>query len=460
MSRLATPRLSIVGARVVDPLTDTDRVVDLHLADGRIAAIGAAPEGFAADRRIDAKGLVATAGLIDLSAHLREPGNEYRASLESEMRAAVAGGVTSLVCPPDTDPALDEPGLVEMLKHRARGLALARLYPLGALTLGLAGERIVEMAELTEAGCVGFSQAHSPVVDTQVLLRAMQYAATFGFTVWLHPLDPHLGRGGVAHSGPVATRLGLPSVPVISETVALHTIFELVRTSGCRVHLCRLSSAAGIELVRAARREGLPITCDVAVHHLHLTDVDIGWFDGLHRVDPPFRGQRDRDAIRAGLRDGTVDAICSDHTPVDDDAKHLPFGEAEPGVSGLELLLPLALGWAAQEGIALSRVIDLLTRAPAAIIGPSRAAALPGTVPSADTARADGLAGPAGSGADFAGVAVGAAADLCLFDPDEPWVVDRGSLCSQGRNTPYLGRELVGRVRATVVAGRLVHERA
>ncbi len=454
MSGPLPPRLSIVGARVVDPATDTDRVVDLHLGDGRIVAIGAAPPGFVADRRLDASGLVASPGLIDLAAHLREPGNEYRASLESEMRAAVAGGVTSLVCPPDTDPPLDEPGLVEMLKHRARVLALAHLFPLGALTPGLAGERIVEMAELTEAGCVGFSQAHVPVHDTQVLLRAMQYAATFGFTVWLQPSDPHLGRGGVAHSGAVATRLGLASVPVICETVALHTIFELVRASGCRVHLCRLSSAAGIELVRAARREGLPITCDVAVHHLHLTDVDIGWFDGMHRVDPPFRGQRDRDAIRAGLRDGTIDAICSDHTPVDDDAKHLPFGEAEPGVTGLELLLPLALAWAKQEGIDMVRAIDLLTRAPARIIGPARAAASQASDAGAATGPATGLAG-----VDFGGISVGAAADLCLFDPDEPWVVDRASLSSQGRNTPYLGRELVGRVRATIVAGRLVHER-
>ena len=438
-ARSGADPLSILGARLIDPVTGTDRVADLHLADGRILAIGAAPAGFLAERRIDASGLVAAPGLIDLAARLREPGNEHRASLESEMRAAVAGGVTSLVCPPDTDPSLDEPGLVEMLKHRARVLALAHLYPLGALTIGLAGERIVEMAELTEAGCVGFSQAHLPVLDTQVLLRAMQYAATFGFTVWLHPQDPHLGRNGVAHNGAVATRLGLAAVPVISETVALHTIFELMRASGCRVHLCRLSSAAGIELVRAARRDGLPVSCDVAVHHLHLTDLDIGWFDGMTRVDPPFRGQRDRDAIRAALADGTIDAICSDHTPVDDDAKLLPFGEAEPGVTGLELLLPLALEWARQDGIDLLRLIGLLTRAPAQII-------------------ASGL-GLSGQEPGFVGLASGAPADICLFDPDEPWVVERAQLFSQGRNTPWLGRELLGRVRVTLVAGRIVHDR-
>src|SRR5690606_28992916 len=322
-------RLSIAHGRVVDPASGLDRVTNVHVADGRIVAIGAAPDGFRADRTVDAHGLVVAPGLVDLAARLREPGFEYRATLESEMRAAVAGGITSLSCPPDTDPPLDEPGLVAMLKHRARGLDLAHLYPLGALTVRLAGEIITEMGQLAEAGCAGFSQALAPLLDTQVLLRAMQYANTFGFTVWVQPQDPHLARGGVAHAGVVAARLGLTTVPVVAETIAIHTILELVRETGCRVHLCRLSSAAGAELVRRAKAEGLPLTADVAVHHLHLVDVDIGHFDSQYRVDPPFRSQRDRAAIRAALADGTLDAICSDHTPVDDDAKQLPFAEAE-----------------------------------------------------------------------------------------------------------------------------------
>ncbi|HWS76044.1 MAG TPA: dihydroorotase [Quisquiliibacterium sp.] len=424
-------RLSIVNGRVVDPASGLDTPAAVHVADGIVASIGDAPAGFEAQRVIDARGLVVAPGLVDLAARLREPGFEYRATLESEMQAALAGGVTSLSCPPDTDPPLDEPGLVEMLKHRARGLDGARLYPLGALTVGLKGEVVTEMAELAEAGCVGFSQAGQAMADTQNLLRALQYARTFGFTAWLQPEEPHLARGGVAHSGPVAARLGLPGVPVIAETVAVHTIVELVRATGCRVHLCRLSSAAGIDLVRAAKAEGLPITCDVAVHHLHLVDVDIGFFDSHYRVSPPFRAQRDRDAIRRGLADGAIDAICSDHTPVDDDAKLLPFAEAEPGVTGLELLLPLTLKWADETGTPLARALAKVTSAAAPILG-----------------------------VDAGRLAAGAPADLCLFDPAEHWVVEAADLLSQGRHSPYLGREVCGRVRMTLVGGRVVHERA
>jgi len=423
-------RLSIVNGRVIDPAAGLDTQAALHVADGRIASIGPAPAGFVAQKTIDARGLVVAPGLVDLAARLREPGYEYKATLESEMQAALAGGVTSLSCPPDTDPALDEPGLVEMLKHRARGLDGAHLYPLGALTVGLKGEVITEMAELAEAGCVGFSQAAHEILDTQVLLRAMQYARTFGFTVWLQPNDPYLGRGGVAHSGPVAARLGLPGVPVIAETVALQTIFELVRSTGCRVHLCRLSSAAGIELVRRAKAEGLPVSCDVAVHHLHLTDVDIGFFDSHYRVDPPFRAQRDRDAIRAGVADGTIDAICSDHTPVDDDAKLLPFAEAEAGTTGLELLLPLTLKWAQEQGQPLATALARITVRPAAILGIEAGTLKPGAL-----------------------------ADVCVFDPTEHWVLERDRLLSQGKHSPYLGTELAGRTRLTLVAGRVVHSR-
>jgi dihydroorotase len=424
-------RLTIENGRVIDPASGRDEQVTVHLADGCIAAFGDAPAGFDAQQTIDATGLVVAPGLVDLAARLREPGFEYRATLESEMRAALAGGVTSLSCPPDTDPPLDEPGLVEMLKHRARGLNCAKLFPLGALTVGLKGDVITEMAELAEAGCIGFSSGPEISVDTQTLLRAMQYAKTFGFTVWLQPQDPQLARGGVAHGGPVATRLGLPGVPVVAETVALHTVFELMRATGCRVHLCRLSSAAGIALVRQAKAEGLPVSCDVAVHHLHLTDVDIGWFDSHYRVNPPFRAQRDRDAIRAAVADGTIDAICSDHTPVDDDAKLLPFSEAEPGVTGLELLLPLTLKWAQESGVALSTALAKITSAPAPIVG-----------------------------AEIGSLSIGAVADLCLFDPKEHWVVEPAQLLSQGRHSPFLGREVLGRVRHTIVGGQLVFSRS
>ena len=422
----------IKNGRIIDPANGIDQVSDLFIADGKIAALGNAPEGFTADQTIDASGLVVAPGLVDLSARLREPGYEYKATLESEMQAAMQGGVTTLVCPPDTDPVLDEPGLVEMLKHRARILDQANVHPLGALTMGLKGQALTEMAELTEAGCIGFSQAEVPVLDTTVLLRAMQYAKTFGYTVWLRPQDAHIGRGGVAHSGPLASRLGLSGVPVMSETIALHTIFELMRATGARVHLCRMSSSAGLALVAAAKKEGLSVTCDVGVHHLHMTDADIGFFDPNARFNPPLRSQRDRDAIRAALLDGTVDAVCSDHTPVDEDEKLLPFAEATPGATGLELLLALTLKWAEDRDgkDALAQALAKVTASPARIAGL-----------------------PAGT------LSVGAAADVVLFDPDARWKVERKALASQGKHTPFLGFELAGQVRATLVRGRVAFQR-
>jgi dihydroorotase len=428
-------KLHIKNGRLIDPANNIDAQQDLYIAAGKIVGVGSAPADFSANKTIDASGLVVAPGLVDLSVRLREPGYEYKATLESEMQAAMQGGVTSLVCPPDTDPVLDEPGLVEMLKHRAKSLNQAHVYPLGALTVGLKGKELTEMAELTDAGCIGFAQAEEPILDTTVLLRAMQYARTFDYTVWLRPQDPYLGHGGIAHSGAVASRLGLSGVPTMAETIRLQTIFELVRATGARVHLCRISSAPGLELIRAAKKEGLPITCDVGAHHIHMTDVDIGFFDSNARMTPPFRSQRDRDAIRQALLDGTVDAICSDHTPVDDDEKLLPFGEATPGATGLELLLSLALKWAdecvAPEQQGLSRALAKIT---------------------ADAARVAGLA--AGQ------LTVGSVADICVFDPAVRWKVEAKELASQGKHTPFLGYELCGRVKTTIVAGHIAFERA
>jgi len=424
-------KIEINHGRVIDPKHGLDRVTSLYVADGAVAAIGAAPSGFRADRALDARGRVVCPGLIDLSARLREPGFEYKATLESEMQAAVAGGVTSLACPPDTDPPLDEPGLVQMLKHRARSLNQAHVYPIGALTVGLQGVELTEMGELAEAGCVAFSHAEAPLTDTGVLLRAMQYAATFGHRVWLRAQDAHLGKGGVAHDGEVSTRLGLPAIPAAAETIALASILALVRSTGVRVHICRLSTAEGVAMLRAAKEDGLPVTCDVAVHHLHLCDVDIGWFDPQCRLIPPLRGTRDRAALRAGLADGTIDLACSDHTPVDDDGKQVPFGEAEPGATGLELLLPLTLKWAQEDGIALPEALARITAQPAAVLG---------------------------SNAGHLGVA--AAADICIFDPARYWRVEPSALKSQGKNTPFVGLEVCGKVLITIVAGQVVHETA
>ena len=433
-------KLLIRNGRVIDPASGRDEVADVAIAAGRIVAIGAAKD-FDAQRTLDASGLIVMPGLVDLAARLREPGQEHEGMLESELAAAAAGGVTSLVCPPDTDPVLDEPGLVEMLKFRARKLSRCRVFPLGALTRRLEGTALTEMAELTEAGCVGFSQGDAALRDTTVLMRALQYATTFGHTVWLRPQDAALGAG-VAASGAVATRLGLSGIPVVAETIALHQIIELVRATGARVHVARLSSAAGTALVRAAKAEGLRLTADVSINSLHLTDVDIGYFNADMRLSPPLRQGADRDALRAGLADGTIDALVSDHNPVAEDMKNLPFGEAEPGATGLELLLSLALRWGRDSGLSLPHALARVTCDPVRVLGEALGS----------------LAGSAGR------LTEGGVADLCLFDPDAEWAVAPARLLSQGKHTPFsfasTGMALPGRVRATLVAGTLAYEAA
>lgn len=422
-------KIRIKNGRVIDPKQGLDKRADIYIAAGKIVGIETAPEGFHANREIDAKAWVVCPGLIDLSARLREPGYEYLATLESEMRAAVAGGVTSLVCPPDTDPVLDEPGLVEMLKHRAKSLNQARVFPLGALTQGLSGKGLTEMAELYDAGCIGFSHANAPLIDTMLLMRALEYAVTFGFTVWLRPQDYFLAKDGCAHDGEVATRLGLASIPARAETIALSTILHLVRETGARVHLCRISSAAGVAMIAQAKAEGLPITCDISINHAHLCDRDIAYFDANANLIPPLRDPRDRDALRAGLADGVVDALCSDHTPVDEDEKQVPFGEAEPGATGLELLLPLTLKWGQESGLSLLDTLAKITADPARVLG-----------------------------LEAGHLALGQAADICLFDPSTNWRVEAAALKSQGKNTPFLGYEIQGKVCMTIIDGHVVYE--
>ncbi len=420
--------IHIKNGRLVDPKNGIDAPHDVFIADKHVAAVGQAPQGFVADQVIDARGLIVTPGLVDVSARLREPGYEYKATLESEMTAAVAGGVTSLSCPPDTDPPLDEPGLVEMLKHRARSLNQARVFPVGALTYGLKGAELTEMIELTEAGCKAFGHADVPLTETRVLLQAMQYAATFGYRVWLRPQDSFLAHQGVAHDGEVATRLGLPSIPVVAETVALNAILQLARETGVTLHVCRISSAAGVDMVRAAKREGLPVTCDVSMNHVHLSEMDIGFFDANCHLVPPLRSLRDREALRNGVRDGTIDAICSDHSPVDDDAKQLPFAEAEAGATGMELLLPLVLKWAEKDKVPLPEALARVTSNPAHLLGVKMGHLSPG-----------------------------AHADVCIYDPRAAWKVEPAVLKSQGKNTPFNGYTVQGRVRHTIVEGHVAY---
>jgi dihydroorotase len=430
----ACMKLLLKGGRVIDSASGTDQVADLAVADGRIVGWGALPADFAADRVIDAQACIVAPGLVDLAVRLREPGQEHAGMLESELKAAVAGGVTSLVCAPDTDPVLDEAGLVEMLRQRASKLRLSRVFPLGALTRGLKGEVLTEMQHLTAAGCIGFTQAEVPILNTQVLQRALQYAATQGHTVWLRPQDGHLGTG-VAASGPLATRMGLAGVPAYAETIALHTLFELMRASSVKVHLCRISSAAGVALIRRAKAEGLAVTADVSIHSLHLTDADIGYFDSRARLNPVLRQHPDREALREGLRDGTIDALVSDHTPVVADAKALPFAQAEAGATGLELLWSLALKWHQDMNIDIHRTLACLTHMPATIL----------------------QSGPSKSASSMGRLMVGGKADIVVLETAGHWQISHHGLRSQCKSTPFSGYELPGRVRATLIDGRVVH---
>ena len=410
--------IHIVGGRVIDPKNGFDQRADLYITEGRIAAIGSAPDGFSAARVIDATDHVVCPGLVDLSARL--------GAVEPELAAAVAGGITSLACPPDTRPPLDEAGLVERIVRRSEAVGLARVYPIGALTQGLGGEKLAEIATLRKAGCIAFSQAQRPLIDTQVLLRAMQYAATLGVTLHLQPQDHYLARDGVAHDGEVASRLGLGGIPVSAETVAIATALQLARCTGVRLHLMRLSSAAGVALVREAQAAGLAVSCDVSIHHLHLSENDIGYFDSHARFTPPLRAKDDQNALRLAVRDG-VAALCSDHTPLSEDGKQVPFGEALPGASALELLLPLTLRWAEETRTPLATALARITCDPSAILGISSGSLTPGYP-----------------------------ADICIFDPAATWRVSPERLQSRGKNTPFEGIEMTGRVVATLVDGHLV----
>ena len=448
----------ITNARVIDPFSGLDKIADVAIEGQRLVHLGVIPPDWLSRHRgesVNAQGLWLLPGLVDLCARVKEPGFEHEGMLASELRAAVAGGVTSLVCPPDTDPVLDESGLVEMLRHRAQQLNLAQLFPLGALTKGLLGETLTEMGALTQAGCVGFGQAEVCLKDTHVLQRALTYASTFGYCVHLHPQDSYLSRG-VAASGPLALRMGLSSVPVASETIAIETVLALMRSSGARVHLSRLSSAAGVALVRGAKEEGLSLTCDVSMNSLHLTEVDLGYFDSRARLIPPLRQARDRDALREAMAGGVIDALVSDHNPVAGDMKVLPFAQAEPGASGVELLLSLTCKWMREMGLGVLEGLRVVTASPGGILAQGLTMGQP-------LSNTGALARVDTSLSSLGRLSVGAMADFCLFDPHEVWSVSAQSLLSQGKHTPFdfemNGSAMMGRVKSTWVQGKRVYAR-
>jgi dihydroorotase len=424
-------RLRINAARVVDPANGLDAVADVCIAEGRVQSVGKAPDGFQAERTLDASGLVLMPGIVDLRARLREPGAEHKATIASETRAAASAGITTLCCPPDTNPIVDTPAVAELIHQRAAASGLARVEVLGALTHALDGQNLAEMGALKAAGCLGVCNATQPVSDTEVMRRAMQYAATFGLTVFVHAEDPWLVKGRLVHDGAVGTRLGLAGIPEIAETIAVARELLLVEQTGTRVHFCHLSTGPAVDMVRDAQSHGLPVSADVAIHQLLLTEEDVASFDGFCHVRPPLRSHDDRARLRAAVRAGVLGSICSDHQPHELDAKLKPFSETEPGISALDSLLALVLGLVDDDEFTLPQAIGALTCGPAAALGIDRGA-----------------------------LSVGAVADVCLFDPSEQWVLDNASILSRGHNTPFKDRALKGRVRCTLLGGRIVFESA
>ena len=424
---------TIRGGRVIDPANNLDRVADVFVQRGKIVGIGEAPADFSADHVIDAQGRVVCPGLVDLCARLREPGDEHKATIESETRAAAAGGITTLCCPPDTNPVLDTPAVVELIRHRAEQAGYARVVTLGALTQGLRGEHLTEAAALKQAGCCGLSNSLLPLANTLVQRRAFEYAATFGITVFLHAEDYWLANSGCAHEGAVATRMGLPAIPAAAETAAVARDLAIIEQTGVRAHFCRLTTARAVQMVARAQYDGLPVSADVAAPYLYLSDVDVLGFNAQCHVRPPLRTQQDRDALRAGLARGTLSALCSDHQPHEADAKRAPFISTAPGISGLDTLLALGLRLLDEQLLSLPEVIERLTLGPARILGLEQQGV--GTL------------------------SIGKPADLIVLDLNRPWRVAPDTLQSAGQNTPFVGWELKGQVTHSLFGGKLVFQR-
>ncbi|MDQ7074441.1 MAG: dihydroorotase [Gammaproteobacteria bacterium] len=421
-------RILIQGGRVIDPANQTNAILNVYLHAGKICAVGdTAPDGFSADEIINAKGLIVMPGMIALSARLHEPGKEYKATIKSETRAAAAGGITSLCCTPDTHPVIDETATVELIHRRAEDAGFARVLPIGALTRGLKSDCLSEMATLQAAGCIAFSNAGRAIKDTQILRRAMQYATTFDITLILQAEDPWLAQGSCAHEGAVATRLGLNASPVAAETVELARLLALVEQTGARCHFSHLSSRRAVEMIAAAKQQGLPISADVAIHQLFFTEMDLDGFNSQCHVKPPFRSQRDKEALRRGVQDGTIDLICCDHQPHEADAKLQPFPQTEAGISGLETLLPLTMKLVEEKVLTLSQAVALVTHNVAKVIQQ-----------------------PLGS------LTPGHSADLCLFDPNAYWELEPQQLLSQGKNTPFAGWCFQAEVQQVFLAGEKV----
>lgn len=421
--------LLIAGGRLIDPANGIDGIHDVYVSAGKIAAIDQPPKNFVAKQRIDADGLLVLPGLIDLCARLEQRGTTHNATIASETRAAACGGITRMVCPPDTFAVIDSPALVRMLQDRAAACGFTRVHPLGALTTNLSGERLTDMALLMDAGCVGVSNGLKPVNNTLVMRRAMQYASTYGLPVFVTPCDAWLHGNGVVHEGEVSTRLGLPASPQAAETVGVARDLALIESSGAHAHLALISSGRAVEMIAEAKVRSLPVTASVSIHHLHWNEQHIGAFDTRYKVFPPLRTAADQLALIKGVREGVIQAICSDHQPHDADAKLAPFVEAAPGIAGFDTLLAMTMQLVNQGTLPCATAIAALTTNPATIIG----------IEGGHLGR-------------------GVRADLCLFNPDLEWTLERETMHSHGENSPWLGHTIRGKVVTTIIDGKVVFQ--
>ena len=421
-------KIAIKNGHLVDPKNQIDANLDVFIADSSIVAIGTMADGFDADITIDASGQIVCPGLVDLRARMREPGLEKKATIDSETLAAVKGGITTIICPPDTKPVIDTPAMAQMVQQRAWQTGRTFIHPLGALTQGLKGEALTDMWALANSGCVGMSNALAPITNSLVMRRAMQYASTFDIPVFLHSQDPWLTGNGVVHEGFVSTELGLPSIPEAAETVGVARDLALIETTGATAHLCQLSSGRAVSMLAEAQQKGIKVSADVSAHHLHLSEHDIGLFNTLCHVQPPLRGKQDRRALRDALKNGVINAICSDHQPHGNDAKLLPFSESEPGISGLETLLALTLKLVEDDELSLHQAIRLVTQGPAEI-----------------------------AGIDVGHLSVEARADVCIFDPGAQWSLTSENMLSRGKNTPFQDHTFKNKVTTTLIGGEIVY---
>lgn len=419
----------IRGGRLIDPANQIDTVTDLYIENGRIAAIGEAPADFVTKEQIDARGKWIMPGVVDLQARLREPGQKHKGTIASETAAAASAGITTLCCPPDTNPVIDNPAVAAQIAHRVDAANMTRVLPIGALTQSLEGEQLASLQALQTAGCVAMSNARRPITSTLVQRRALEYASTLGIKIFINAEDHWLAADGCVHEGPLSTRLGLAGIPECAEVIAVARDLMLIEQTGVSAHFSQLSTVRAADLIAEARNRGIPVSADVSAHQLYLTEMDVDGFNSLCHVRPPLRSQRDRDGLRQAVADGVIGAICSDHQPHDRDAKLAPFAATEPGISALETLLPLTLRLVDEGVLSVSDAITRLTAGPASILG-----------------------------IDAGHLKCGTSADLCIVDPDYHWDVTEEILVSAGKNTPFLGWEMKGRVTHTLLGGRLVHQ--